>query len=63
MPTATETPTGRPTLVSSREPVGPKVAGDRGTPGDQALMDAITIVVIAWAVLFLLAFSLRRHNI
>lgn len=50
-------------LKTSNEPVGPKRAGDKGTIGDQALMDAIVIVVIAWAVLLVLAFSLRRHNI
>lgn len=53
---------GRP-IVTSREPVGPKGPGSKGSPGDVALMDAITIVVIAWAILFILAFSLRRHNI
>lgn len=49
--------------VFSREPVGPKNAGSKGSLGDTALMDAIAIVVAAWVVLFLLAFSLRRHNI
>lgn len=53
---------GRP-IVSTREPVGPKNAASKGSPGDVALMDAIAIVVIAWVVLFLIAFSLRRHNI
>ncbi len=50
-------------LKTSREPVGPKRSGDKGTIGDQAVMDAVVIVVIAWAVLAVLAFSLRRHNI
>jgi hypothetical protein len=50
-------------IVSTREPVGPKTAGDKGTPGDMAVMDAVMIVGAAWLVLFLLAFSLRRHNI
>jgi hypothetical protein len=63
MPTATEKPTGRPDLVTSREPVGPVLAGDKGTPGDRALMDAIAIVVAAWLVLFLIAYSLRKHNV
>jgi hypothetical protein len=53
---------GRP-IVMTREPVGPKNAGSKGSPGDVALMDAVMIVGIMWAVLFLLAFSLRRHNI
>jgi hypothetical protein len=53
---------GQP-IVTTREPVGPKTAGDKGSPGDVALMDAVMIVGAAWLLLFLLAFSLRRHNI
>lgn len=51
-------------LNTEREPVGvePK-NGARGSVGDKAVMDAIVIVLIAWAVLFFLVFSLRRHNI
>jgi hypothetical protein len=49
-------------LKTSREPVGPKRAGDKGTVGDTALMDAIAIVVAAWLILFFLAFTLRNHN-
>lgn len=50
-------------IVTTREPVGPKTAGDKGTPGDMAVMDAVLIVGICWAVLVLLMFSLRRHNV
>lgn len=50
-------------LTVSREPVGPKRSGDKGTMGDRALMDAVLIVGVAWAVLFVLAFSLHRHNV
>lgn len=50
-------------LNTAREPQGPKRSGDKGTIGDQALMDAILIVCIAWAILIFLGFSLRRHNI
>lgn len=50
-------------IVTTREPVGPKRAGDKGSVGDQALMDAVLIVGAAWAVLGLLAFSLHRHNV
>jgi hypothetical protein len=50
-------------IVTTREPVGPKTAGDKGTPGDMAVMDAVMIVGAAWLILFFLAFSLRRHNI
>lgn len=50
-------------LVVSREPVPPKNAGSKGSLGDQAVMDAVIIVAIAWAVLLFLAFTLRNHNI
>lgn len=50
-------------ITTTREPVGPKNAGSKGSVGDQALMDSIVIVGIAWVVLFGLMFSLRRHNI
>lgn len=50
-------------IVTTREPVGPKKAGDKGSMGDRALMDAVIIVAAAWVVLIALAFSLHRHNI
>lgn len=50
-------------IVSTREPVGPKTSGDKGTPGDMAVMDAVVMVGAAWALLFFLWFSLRRHNV
>lgn len=50
-------------IVTTREPVGPKRSGDKGSMGDRALMDAIVIVVAAWAVLLVLAFTLHRHNV
>lgn len=50
-------------LVTSREPVGPKSAGDKGTLGDRALMDALVIIGIGWAILLFLVFSLRSFNI
>jgi hypothetical protein len=63
MPVAVEQEyTTRP-IQTTREPVGPKNAGSKGSPGDVALMDAVAIVLIAWVVLFLLGVSLRRHNI
>ena len=58
-----EAPTGRPNLVTSREPVGPKNAGDKGSPGDVALMDCLKIIGIAWIILLLMIYSLRTHNI
>lgn len=56
-------PEGAPPLVTSREPKGPTRPGDKGSPGDRALMDAICLIVAAWAVLFFLGFSLRGFNI
>ena len=53
---------GRP-IQTTREPVGPKNAASKGSVGDQALMDALMIVIAAWAILFLLTFSLRHHNV
>ena len=63
MALATEAPNPGPSLVTSREPVGPRVAGAKGSPGDQALMDGVAIVGLAWLILVLLSFSLRAHNI
>jgi hypothetical protein len=63
MPMVTEeSRVGRP-INMEREPVGPKNAASKGSVGDVALRDAITIVVIAWLIVFFLAFSLRRHNV
>lgn len=62
MPMATESE-GRVDLMTSREPKGPKRAGDKGTMGDIAFKDALLVVVVAWLVLFFLAYTLRRNNI
>lgn len=35
----------------------------KGSIGDVAFMDAVIIVAIAWAILLLLAVSLRHHNV
>lgn len=61
MPMATEDDRQGRSIVTTREPVGPKGAGSKGSPGDVALMDAIAICVAAWVIIFLLGFSLRRH--
>ena len=50
-------------ITVTREPVGPKNAASKGSIGDQALMDALLIVIAAWILLFFLTFSLRRHNV
>jgi hypothetical protein len=63
MPVATEENTVGRRIQMTREPVGPKNAGSKGSPGDQALMDAVAIVLAAWVILFLFGFSLRHHNI
>lgn len=34
-----------------------------GSVGDIAFKDAVALVIIAWLVLFFLAYSLRHHNI
>lgn len=50
-----------PNLATSNEPTVAK------TPtkniGDQALRDALILVIGAWLVLFFLVFSLRGHNL
>lgn len=50
-------------IKTTREPVGPKRAGAKGSIGDQAVMDAVLIVGAAWLVLLFLAVTLHRHNI
>lgn len=63
MPMVTESDRVGRSIQTTREPVGPKGPGSKGSPGDKALMDAVAIVLIAWVILFLLGFSLRRHNV
>lgn len=45
------------------DPKARKRPGEKGSMGDQALMDAIVIVAIAWLVILFLALSLRNHNV
>lgn len=54
---------GRMSLVTSREPKGPTQAGDKGSQGDQALMDGIALIVAAWMFLGILVFSFRGFNV
>lgn len=54
---------GAPPLATSREPKGPRRAGEPGGMGDQALKDAIVLIVLSWILLFMLGFSLRAFNI
>jgi hypothetical protein len=51
-----------PTLTVSRE-VGPRADVDGKSVGAVALRDALIIVLVAWAILFALFWSLRSHNI
>lgn len=60
---ASEFPKTRPDLAVTREPVGPKDAPSEKSDGSRAVMDAVIVVGVAWAVLFFLVFSLRSHNI
>ena len=62
MPVDTE-PRILPRLTTRREPEGVVRAGDPGSIGDKALIDALIIVLVSWAVLFFLVLSLRNHNI
>lgn len=62
MPLVKENGSGSPVLVTSREPQGTS-ADAKKSVGDQALMDAIVLILVAWGVLFALLFSLRAHNI
>jgi len=50
-------------LVTSREPKVRVKGGEPGSLGDQALMDAIAMIAIAWVALLLLGFSLRGSNV
>lgn len=62
MPMGTEDARVGSPIQMTREPVGPKRAGGKGSIGDQALMDAVLMVIGAWAVVVALAVSLRSHN-
>lgn len=63
MPLVTEQDFTSRNIQSTREPVGPKTAGSKGSVGDQAVMDAVIIVGAAWLIMFFLWFSLRSHNV
>lgn len=46
----------------ARDPKIIAKAGNKGSVGDKALMDAVVVVAVAWVLLVLLAYSLRHHN-
>ncbi len=58
-----ESRTSRPVLFASREPKGPAKPSDKGSLGDQALTDAMIILVACWVALFILAWTLRKYNV
>ena len=62
MPMVTETDEAN-RLVTNREPKAPRKAGDPGSMADQAVKDAIVVIAVCWLILFVLAYSLRKHNI
>lgn len=63
MPMATEDEIVGRKIVTSREPKAKPKPGQPGSVGDQALMDAVIAIGIAWVLLFLLGFSLRGSNV
>ena len=50
-------------LTSEREPTGVTAPGTKGTVGDQALMDGIYLIVLAWVIVFAIAISLNKYSI
>jgi hypothetical protein len=62
MPVATDSGAMSPNLMVTREPVGPAV-DKSDTVGTKAVSDGVIIIIVAWSVLFALAYSLRAHNI
>lgn len=46
----------------AREPTKRPPTG-KGSIGDTTFKDAVLLVVLAWALLFMLYFSLRKHNV
>lgn len=53
----------KPTLVTSREPVAATESGSPKSIGGLAFNDSVMIILIAWAVIAVLVFSLRPHNV
>ena len=67
MPLAEELGPQSPALVGTaenpaRDPKAKDKAG-RGSIGDKAFTDAVTVVIVAWVLLLLLWYSLRHHNV
>lgn len=47
----------------ARDPSRKRPETGKGSIGDQAFMDAVIVIAVAWLILFALAFSLRSHNV
>lgn len=66
MPTATETEKSAPLVGTkdnpTREPRTRPSTG-KGGIGDTAFMDSVIVVVVAWALLLFLMYSLRNANV
>lgn len=52
-----------PPLRTSRDPKQRAAPGEAGSLGQQAFMDSLILIGVAWLVLIFLAGSLRHHNI
>lgn len=68
MPMADENVPGAPILAGNNPQAMTKVRAGKafaksGSIGEQAMMDAVIVVVVAWLFLFFLSFSLRHHII
>jgi len=66
MPMATEAEKVAPLVGTKENPArepSKKPATGKGSMGDIAFKDAVLIVVIAWIVIFFLAYTLRHHNV
>lgn len=69
MPTNTEPEGSAPTLLgmpnSNVQPGKRTNKGflSGGTAGEAAFRDGVILVLVAWGLLFALAWSLRRHNV
>jgi hypothetical protein len=47
----------------SNDPKARARPGEPGSLGSQAFNDSLVLVIAAWAIMFLLTFSLRNHNV
>lgn len=50
-------------LATTREPAGAPETTTPETEANQAVTDAVIIIAACWVLLFILAYSVRRHNV